>query len=1826
MTNGSEIAIIGMAGSFPGAGNLDAYWQNIIDGKEGIQRLTDEELRQRGVDAKALKHPNFVKAAAPLEGAAQFDARFFGYTPREAEQLGPQHRVFLQSAWHALDDANYIAEKFDGAIGIFAGGGLPTYLFQRFPSLGAGSGDTSDAYQMMIGNDKDFLATRAAYKLKTKGPAISVQTACSTSLVAVHMACQSLLSGECDMALAGGVSIDTSLNNGYYYEEGMIFSPDGHCRAFDEKAAGTVVGNGVGLVLLKPLEEAQEDGDLIHAVIKGSAVNNDGAQKAGYTAPSIEGQAAVISEALAIAEKEPLQIQYVEAHGTGTPMGDPIEVAALNKAYRTSQRKRIALGAVKPNIGHLNTASGIAGLLKTILALKHRQIPALLHFERPNPAIHFDEGPFYVNTELKPWESNNDTRCAGVSSFGIGGTNAHLILEEAPAVPSVGPQKQANHTGYLLSLSAKSPGSLSQYKERLVAFLKNNPGLPLNEVSYTLAHGRKHFEVRAGLVAGTVQEAIEKLVAPLTPSKAPVKPTGLAMMFSGQGSQRAGLGAGLYENQPGFRQLVGGLAAIANRHLDKDIASLLFPAPGQEGAANDLLQQTRYTQPALFVLEYALAQYWIGLGIVPNAMIGHSIGEYVAAAVAEVMSVEDAIRLVCIRGELMMGLPAGDMLAVPLGEGECRPYLSEQMDLAVVNAPESCVLAGPPEAIAHVQAQLRQDGVESKALKTSHAFHSSMMEPVLEKFQKTVEEIKLESPKIKYISNLTGTWIKPGQATDPTYYVRHLRHTVRFAQGVSTLLESGIGALLEVGPGDTLQKLAKAQKNKGRQASVLHTLPVREPQSEGHILEVIGQLWGIGFTPIWDQLPGGGQGRFCRLPGYAFDKQRYWLPSNKVPQSLQEVDDEAARLPVQQWLNVPSWQQRPLPTGTVMNGEQVILFLSMGMEGHSALEQALKTAGHQVITLLPTQAKVDKNGLLNAIDPDDPQAYADALDTLETHGLIPDMVVHAWQWGPPQPWRYRDGQANQTALTEGYYSAIYLANALADKLGEASARYVILANQVAALPDGTEVSPYKAMLMAPAKVIGQEYPAISSRLIDAAWPASAFEQEKICEHLVVALSENTQDRDSEAKNVIALRPYAKWEPSFAPLHQDKNQPLTIKEGGTYLITGGTGGMGLAIARVFAEAAKVNLVLVSRGKLPPGNAWVKASKEHPEPIQRARFAQLVQLEAQAASLEVISTDLGDFAATEAALQKYAWEDVRIDGYVHAAGTDGGGAMSRITSAGEEPVWHGKVNGLLNLHPYIKQHRPDFVWLCSSLSSFAAGVGQVGYSAANLFLDAYANWAQTQGLPVCSINWDAWKDTGMAARAVRQLNGLTEVPTQAKAVQHPLLQYWYEANNETYFIGHANPEKQWLLAGHKVLGVPTLPGTAYIDLLYTALTTLKPGQPVLVEELYLLAPLTVVGFKQFTLKLTPQGTGYRFALYSGPANQQVSHASGTIGHSQVLPESAADNVNPESLEKTELSQLKFQEGLINFDKRWENFEEVRCSEEVGYTSLRLPTDYLEDIDQLSLHPALLDSATGFFALANRSFEGDAMLPFIFRNIQITGKLPASLQSFAYKLPDKESNEVRVRVDIRDPKGHMLLSVEEYTLRKVPAAQLTEGANMDDQQGAISMDMLIADGISEQEAPVAIRALLSMQQPQIVVATAKPGQRIRLQQERLEKALGHMAIGAASSGALHGRPELAVPYTAPETETQNTLASIWSELLGIDKVGIHDDLFELGGHSLLMSQILSRVKAAFEVDIPMGDLFENPNIDGMATVIDTTRWAIGHDAHTAETITTTYEEGEI
>lgn len=1335
----NAVAVIGMHGAFPGAKAPADFWRLLAEGREALTLFSDAELLAAGVPASQLQDPRYVKAGMVLEDIDLFDAAFFGVNPREAELMDPQLRLLLECAWTAFENAGYDPGRFTGKVGVFTGAASSRYYFNNLllnkDIVRIAGGALSTLTQW---NDRDSVSTLISYKLDLRGPSVTVQSACSTALVAAHLACQSLLNGETDLALAGGVSIAVPQRSGHLYQEGMILSPDGHCRPFDARAKGTLFGSGFGLVVLRRLEDALEDGDRILAVIRGSAVNNDGALKAGYTAPSVVGQADAISEALSLAQIEPETITYVEAHGTGTELGDPIEVEALTKAFGlpVGAGPRCALGSVKSNIGHLDRAAGVASLIKVVLALQHRQLPPSLNFGAPNPKIDFSRTPFFVNTCLSDWQPKGFPRRAGVSAMGIGGTNAHLVLEEAPAARASDPARKWQ----LLPVSARSETALERAAVQLAEHLQAKPREPLADIAWTLQEGRRHFRHRSFVVAHENDSAARDLLLPATREAAEAEDQGhpLVFLFSGQGAQYAGMARELYDEERTFKDIIDAGCSLIQRSSGLNLMASLYPAtPG-----TDDLSRTELAQPALFLVEYALARLWISWGFEPSAMLGHSLGEYVAACLAEVFSFEEALTLVAARGRLMGGLPTGAMLSLACDAAEALKQLAvmpggNEVAIAAVNAPGLCTVSGPTARIEALEQHLKSGGLSPQRLHTSHAFHSSMMDGMMEDFRSVFRRMRPKAPSRRWISNRTGTWIRPEEAVDVEYWVKHLRERVEFSPGVQTLRAERRWTWLEVGPGRTLAQLVR-RHFKPQDCDPIHTsLPHARDTvpAARHIRVALGRLWMAGHQIHWRGLHADERRHRVELPTYPFERERYWVEPSRRDGSASGSSagaQLARKNQVDDWFYQTSWSQLPPDAPASANrltaGEVWWVLAGAGPLG-AALAGKLASGGATAVWVRPGSRLHQVGSNEWEVDPTSAEGCRQFVHEMQAAGLKPSRIVHLWSLGAGA------GVADTMARFEiaqqlGCCSVVMLVQGLVAEFPGQSLRMDVISDGIFDVLGDEPLDPNKATLTGPCRVVSQECPGVFLTLSDILLKHSE-EADTCAAALLAGLLQ------AAAEPWVAYRGQRRWVPSHRPVRLDQTSAadLPLRQGGVYLITGGFGEIGFTIASWLAREWKAKIFLLGRSTVS-----VDPGRSDGEGGRAARLQHLAQIGAE---VWPIQTDVGDEPLMKKAIDDIIAKYGVLDGVFHAAGILTGTPVLQVTAAQFAAHFRAKANGLMVLQRVLADRPATLVVAISSLSAVLGGLGTVAYAAANGFMDVFVTklrregWAQWQ-----SLQWDSW----------------------------------------------------------------------------------------------------------------------------------------------------------------------------------------------------------------------------------------------------------------------------------------------------------------------------------------------------------------------------------------------------------------------------------------------------------------------------------------------------
>lgn len=1320
MTNGSEIAVIGMSCRFPGAADLTAYWKNIKEGVESVSFFTDEELLAAGVEAAVLKNGNYVKANGVLDGEDKFDHNFFGISKSEACLMDPQHRVFLEETYKALEVAGYTGQRYKGNIGVFGSCDMNTYLLNNLvedPETLRSIGD----FQLMLLNDKDYLPSRVSYLLNLRGPGMTVQTACSSSLTAIHVASQHLLSGDCDIAVAGGAAVRNPQRTGYLYVQDMINSPDGHCRPFDEQAAGTVGGNGVGIVILKMLSDAIADGDNILAVIKGSAINNDGRNKAGFTAPAVRGQAEVIAEAIRVADIPADSIRYVETHGTATSLGDPIEIAALTQAYRkfTDKTSFCAIGSVKANIGHLSAAAGVAGFIKAVMAVNEGVLPPAINFSAPNPKIDFPSSPFFVNTRLTDWPQEIPRR-AGVSSFGLGGTNVHVILE----APPVAAQKVVSPQPFVLTISAPEADILTQMSDRLSDFLGQDTPPALSNIAYTLHTGRSWFDCRRAVIADSAAEAaslLRKNSADVQTSLRQHPGLTVGFMFPGLGSQYGGMAKALYERESKFRESIDNCTALFNKYISRDLRALLL-----DMGADSILEDTAYAQQALFSVEYAVGSLLMHYGIVPRVLIGHSLGEFAAACLAGIFSLEDAVKVVAERSRLMNEMPDGAMMSVALDKDTLFALLPEGVSIAAYNAPAISVVSGDSDKIALFEKQLQERNITCNRLRARSAFHSAMTAQVREPFRKVLATVKLNAPVIPVISNVTGAVLTAEQACSPDYWVQHMTDAVQFEKGINLLLDAEAAVIIEAGPGNVLSSFLSHYPLNSAVHQVVPAMP--HPKAERNdtrpFYRALALCWTRSLPVKWERFYEGMPVGKVALPTYPFKRERCWIDELAVKKRrIITREKTTGQLTPAEHLYTPIWKQSVVQA---VKPHTDTCYIVAGEPG---------TLTNTLASALPDAVRISTCA--------DEKMYEQLLTDAGVFSKRSATIF------------YFPGQDDE----EGFHQLISLAR-MAGNYPSVSWQVFVVTNSIFSITGLETLYPYQSLAAGAARIIPLEYTYIKTRLVDVAGDITTVT------HMLLKEKDLEDDQP-----FIAIRGNRRFEQELVKSPVTGSALRPVKEKGVYLITGGTRGVGLQIAAAIAGmAAGVRLALVSRNG---ANTTLSDDPDTHEYEQKARdiFAR------NNAEVLFLSADVSDHAAMEQvfALLHEKWG--HISGIVHAAGVgDFYGIIQQRNRASMEEVLAPKVRGTVVLDQLVNYDTLDFMVLLSSLGTVLhqSKMGQVAYVAACDFVDTYAVYHHQQGKArTLTINWNDWKKVGMSVIANKHLARLFSIeeddPIFSDAVQ-------------------------------------------------------------------------------------------------------------------------------------------------------------------------------------------------------------------------------------------------------------------------------------------------------------------------------------------------------------------------------------------------------------------------------------------------------------------------
>ncbi|MFE7497549.1 SDR family NAD(P)-dependent oxidoreductase [Streptomyces albidoflavus] len=1802
-----RIAVIGLAGRFPGAPDAAAYWANLIAGEVSLSRLTDEGLRRASVPDSSIEDPLYVKYAPLLEDAGDFDAHLFGFTSREAELRDPQQRIFLEVAYAALEDAGVDPWRTESSIGVFAGG-----VTNRYADLNVRRNykavQTYGEIGIQAGNHNDYISTIVAYKLDLRGPAFTVATACSTSLLAVHIACQTLRNGECDVALAGGVQLEMPYGAGHRWVQGGIFSRDGRCRPFDADADGTTFGSGAGAVVLKPLVDAQRDGDRVLAVIRGSAVNNDGNRKAGFTAPSVEGQFAAVFEALTVSGVDPADIGYVEGHGTGTSIGDPIEVQALTKAYRefTDGRGYCLLSSAKGNVGHLGPASGVTGLIKAVLAVNRGLIPGTANFTAPNPLMDIAATPFVVTADTGPWPVSGP-RYAGVSSFGIGGTNVHMIIEGPPAVERIPPSRPA----LVLPLAAASPVSLAESARRISEHLVT-AGDDVADVTHTLRRRPLQHAHRLAVV-GTDQTDMAEALAELAERavEAPQKAGPLVFLFPGQGAQHPRMARELYGCESVFREAFEEcLTAFGDPVADALRACLLAPNTDTEAPDAERLRATDLAQPALFAVEWALTRLWASWNVRPDALIGHSIGEIVAATVSGVFDLPSAARLVVCRGELLARTPNGRMIAVSMSRTQAEAFLSKHSEVWVSaeNGPRACVLSGTSAAIGRVVDELSALGQRSVELEVNRAFHTPLTQDAADELSRFVATLPLGRPAVPWVSNVTGQWISDEDAADPGYWGRQMRMPVRFREAVEAALGPDRPLLLEVGPGQLIQ-LVRRQVTGYRGGKAVASLPTgREGTGALRTLyRAVASLWQAGVDVDWARLTGDERRPGVTVPGYVFDRQTYWIhpdpedprgASDTAPAARTAATDDLTE-PIDDRITVPTWVEEPRQAqgAPVVAGRS---WLILSDEAMPRFTERLSAEGAADVTVL-------------GLDGQSPGGLPAAVRERLLDGSVPLEILHLWAFGA-RPDGLSDEQAVEHWLERGYRP---LQRLLLEIARHAPAdRSIRLTSVVSGLwdvsgADTERLEPGKAPASALLDVGVKERHALRTRVIDLPrTPPGGLD-----DSLAAQFWPEIVDDQGKGALRCAMRGHRRWIPSFRAVSQD-----LVHEGATavsardvWVVTGGLGALGLIAAERLARSAPINLALLGRSGLPERAEWSRPDALGAD-TKRAVEAVL-RMESLGSKVLPLAVDVTDRDQLRSALERVRGSLGPVTGVVHAAGITGGGMLAVKDPDEAEKVLRPKITGAVLLDELLGDEPKTFV-LYSSVAAVTGQFGLADYAAANAFLDAFAHDRDRRraGRTV-SVNWPSWAGAGMAVDAAAKQSRFLPGANGQQRSEPTIVPVPDHQAGERSFRALLTPAC-WLVDEHRMGETPILPGTGHLELVLRAARTFLP-MPLELTDVTFTVPVAVTDLTELTITFSAKGSAWRFRterVTGGDDERRVAYAQGRVAAlgDDALPRHDLAALRATHTEPLTSPRYNDGSGLMTVGPRWLNVTAVRGDGQSTLAEVRLPAEFREDCAVNLLHPAMLDCATSFAVPVPSDRNA---LPFTYRRLVVRGPLPDRITALIRVRPDRPKALHLRDVALLDDEGREVVTVEGFALREVERSMATRAvqntvkaaaptwptlaredvpAGADGQDDVTFLDVEEGGRLFEAftRAPIG---------PQVIVAPEGLARKLRCTHE--------LTISSVRQSA-PSRAEKAVDQAPPPDSADSTASAadggvglLWSDILGSPGAP-EDDFFDSGGDSLAAVQLVERVREDLGVELPISALFDHPTLAEFSAAVERVR----------------------
>ncbi|MFD2765841.1 type I polyketide synthase [Micromonospora eburnea] len=1769
-TNIDSVAIIGLAARVPGAADAEQFWQNLNEGRNCVRIVDEAELVAAGVPRETLADPRYVRAVAQAPDIDLFDAEFFGMTPREAQVCDPQIRLFLEAAHAAVEDAGYRPSQLSD-VGVFGAAGSNRYL-DLYLRPDARSHRSLTGISLGTWNNADSLATLVSYKLNFRGPSMTVQTACSSSLTAVHQAVNSIRMGECDMALAGGAEVELPLSQGYWWTPDGPLSRDGLCRPFAAAATGTVFGSGVGVVFLKRLSQALADGDQIRAIIRGTAVNNDGAGKMSFTAPGVDGQSDVVVEALTVAGVEPRDLSLVEAHGTGTALGDPIEVSALKQAFARLGAARsdapwCRLGSVKANIGHLGHAAGVASLIKTVLCLEHERVPGLINVDRPNPELGLEGSPLLIDQNPAEWpRTMGRPRLAGVSSLGVGGTNVHVLVEEGqvPQPPRIDGDPK------IIVWSARSAEAADAYRGRLAEFFAR-PGEPdLAATASTLQHGRTAYPYRSAVVASSSAEAAACLTAVDASAvrRAADRSADVAFLLPGQGAQHSGMAADLYPHEPAF-------ATALDELFDLFAAEGLPVADAWRSGTDRDLADTLVAQPVLFAVEIALYRMWQSYGVRPAYLLGHSVGELAAAAMAGVFDLPDAVRVVAARAHAMARTPAGAMLAVAAPADEIIPLLPDELTLAVDNGPRQCVVAGKPEHVDAFARHQRALGQRVRPLPGPYAFHTAVMEPAAAEFEKTLRTVTARPPSLPLISARTGRPMTPEEAVDPRFWAAQLVQPVRFGPALAHLLSLSPRVLLEVGPGRTLASLARSRSDGDPDGYlVLGTLPPRRaepPADRRAVRHAVSALWSEGLDVNWSAVSGAGIRR-AAVPGYPYQRVRHWCdaptagrdtpkaqsspvgPGFSAPAvASTSVDGTVSPFTTIEWAREP--ELPPAPTTGSPGPVDALALLPADDSRARDLVVALNRAGLRV-TGVPQGP--DDGGF--HLTPGRLTDLAEVLRRLAGEDRYPQVIVHGWtlDHDPDDPVAER--------VESAYHSLAEVVRQGVRSAPSGRPGLLVLTRRSVDVSGSEAIDPATAALHPLLRTVVDEEPGMSVRLVDVGdgTPEDAL------------VAELARWREP---GFVALRGHRRWCGFEAPYRPATQDGPALRRGGVYLLTGGTGGLGLAVAKAMAATGqRPYLALLSRSGTAPA-------------------AELAAIRALGADVRVHACDVSDRESLRALVDEITEERGPVAGVLHLAGVPGSGLVQFGRPDRVADTLRPKVLGALAIEDVFRTRPPlDFLVFFSSRAALEGQPGGADYAVANAFLDAFSRTCAVPAVRTLSINWPAWSGVGMAVAPA--------LPAAAGSIR------WHRV---------VRPPDEPVIDEHRLDDVPVAPGTSHLDFVVTAFReAVLDGERATIhlEDVVLQQMMTLSDDRRLEVLFEPgRDGGYRFTVASAPLADSAGTALRT--HARGLVRRAA--TQPRSIDLAALRQRlavvvpapREPEGTQAFTlgPRFRTITAVHGGVPgEKLLTLALPESYAPEVARHSLHPSLLDAAT----TSARDRARDAIhLPFMYRKILVHDTLPAELVSHIRRRSGSPDTIV-ADLDVVTPDGRLLVEVEGFTMRRPPEHQsLANLVRPDGRAPLVPRPAAGGNGLPPNLGADLFLTLLGSRTPHqvgvlryqgggFVAGASSPTAQATLPSppfgaEAPVPSPGPGAGPAVTASAPEGPPKSVVDGITEQ------LRAMWADALGIPEVGLTEDFFELGGNSLTAIELMSVIRERLGVDLSVAAVFDHSTLSSLAAEVE-------------------------